>query len=440
MKLKFSNNLFYQRHADELKRYQVSENVLNIINTKSSLKMPKNNGDNLFVDSSKDSLKIIDSLVKNYKTIILTDVIEDVFDIYNFLLILSKKLDTDGKLVISSINTRWRIFAKIFETLKLKDRTYLNSYIHHSKIKNIVTGLGFEFISSYSRQFFPFKLFGLGTIFNLATELLFYRINFGIKTYSVFRKVNIEKNDFKKSIIIPAKNEAGNIENLFQRIPNKEECQIIFSLGNSTDNTNEIVARLKNKYQDCEIDIVYQKLTGKANAVWDALKISNGELIAILDADISVDPKVLPNFFEIIERNSADFVNGTRLIYEMEKGSMRIINKIGNRIFQFIIGNLIKVNLTDSLCGTKVFKKELISNILWWQEKINFRDPFGDFDLIFSAAYSGQKIVEFPVHYQTRIYGKTQISRFRDGFKLINYLFKSYVIFNSSRRIFSDEV
>ena len=130
----------------------------------------------------------------------------------------------------------------------------------------------------------------------------------------------------------------------------------LFSIGTSSDNT-ELIAKKNKENKDIDIKVINQTKTGKANAVWEAIDVSNGELIAILDADISVDPETMPYFFEIIELNNADFVNGTRLIYEMEKGSMRFINKVGNRAFQLIDGILTNVDLTDSLCGTKVLKE-----------------------------------------------------------------------------------
>ena len=176
-----------------------------------------------------------------------------------------------------------------------------------------------------------------------------------------------------------------------------------------------------------------QRTKGKAGAVFEVIDHCNGELIAILDADISVDPETLTDFFEIIENGYADFVNGTRLIYGKEKKSMRILNTLGNIFFQFIISLVIKQKLTDSLCGTKIFKKDDLGLLKKWQ-KLNFvKDPFGDFDLIFSAAYSGQKILEYPVHYRSRKYGSTQISRFRDGWKLLSYFLISFYKFNVSK-------
>ena len=140
----------------------------------------------------------------------------------------------------------------------------------------------------------------------------------------------------------------------------------------------------------------------------------------------------MSDFFSILENGEADFVNGTRFIYRMEKDSMRFFNVLGNKIFQLLISIVISKKLSDSLCGTKVFHRSLISKIFEWQKLNIIPDPFGDFDLIFSAAYSGQSIVEFPIHYRSRIYGTTQISRFRDGFKLLTYFINTLLKFNSS--------
>jgi hypothetical protein len=119
-------------------------------------------------------------------------------------------------------------------------------------------------------------------------------------------------------------------------------------------------------------------------------------------------------------------------MYPMEDSAMRYLNKIGNRSFQFLISKLISVNLSDTLCGTKIFKKSRIDTLYSWQNKLTISDPFCDFDLIFSSAYSGAKILEYPVHYRSRKYGKTNISRFRDGWKLILYFFNSLILFKSS--------
>ena len=145
------------------------------------------------------------------------------------------------------------------------------------------------------------------------------------------------------------------------------------------------------------------------------------------------DPETLSHFFKIIEDGHADFVNGTRLIYGKEKNAMRLLNVLGNLLFQALISIVIKQKLTDSLCGTKVFKRSYLNHLNKWAGSTIIKDPFGDFDFIFSAAYSGQKILEYPVHYRSRKYGSTQISRFRDGWKLLIYFINSLYKFNVSR-------
>ena len=112
---------------------------------------------------------------------------------------------------------------------------------------------------------------------------------------------------------------------------------------------------------------------------------------------------------------------------------MRFLNVLGNRLVQRFISIIIRQPLTDPLCGTKVFKIDQKVDIKNWQNTINLKDPFGDYDLLFSAAYSGKQILELPIHYKKRTYGKTQISRFRDGYKLIRYLLRSFVVLNISR-------
>ena len=239
-----------------------------------------------------------------------------------------------------------------------------------------------------------------------------------------------------KSIIIPAKNEEKNLDPLLSRIPNFEsKYEIIIICAESQDNTVKKAYEIQNRLSELDIKVMIQESKGKGGAVFEALKITNGELIAILDSDISVDPETLTDFFQILEYGNGDFVNGTRFIYKKQYGAMRNLNSLGNIFFQAIISLVINAKLSDSLCGTKVFKKSQVKKILEWQKLLKIKDPFGDFDFIFSAAFSGNKIVEYPIHYRARVYGSTQISRFKDGFRLLFYFINSFIIFNSSKNI-----
>ena len=430
MFLKLSNKTYYQNHLKVIDRYTIDDDYIHIIGNENS-----------YLSESKNVIKVkpnqmlneqIDT-TKKYKTIIFTDFFEASTDIHSLLKECKLMLEPQGKLVISVLNYKLSFIVKIFEFLGLKQKSPKLSHINENHLKNLSLTTGLEYVNSHTKQIIPFKFFGILYLINFVFEILFSKLNFGLLRYIVFTNSDTKNIlDSKKTVIIPAKNEEGNIEPLFKELDKLDIDEIIFSIGNSEDKTYEKVQEYSNRYQNLNVVCHNQTKNGKANAIWESLELVSGDIIAILDSDLSVDPKELENFYSIIENNYADFVNGTRLIYPMEKESMRKLNLFGNRVFQYIVSAIIGIKLSDSLCGTKVFKKDFIEKISWWQKKYKLFDPFCDFDLIFTAAVTGEKIVEYPIHYKSRIYGKTQISRFRDGFKLIIYLIKSYKIFHTS--------
>ena len=434
--IKLSREQFYKNHHNEIEKYiQPFNSVLHITSNLSENKYNQGQKyDTLYIDSTKDlKFEEFSDTDKKYDFIVVTDIFEVSSDIYEFVKFFKNILEDEGKVLLTSINPKWNILFSFFEKIGIKRKSQINSYIKPSKISNIFYSLNFEKLSSYNRQIFPFHVFGVGKVLNIFLEIFLSYFNFGIKTYFLYQLKNEVVKDYTKSIIVPAKNESGNLKELVSRIPKfTKSYEIIIVCGPSKDNTFEIANEIKNENQNIEIVVFEQTKNGKANAVWEGIKQTKYDAIAILDADISVDPEELTNFFEVFENTNCDFVNGTRLMYPMEDSAMRYLNKIGNRSFQYLISKLIGVNLSDTLCGTKIFKKSRIDSLYSWQDKLIISDPFCDFDLIFSSAYSGAKILEYPVHYRSRKYGTTNISRFRDGWKLILYFFNSLLLFKSS--------
>lgn len=434
--MKVSSKNFDFTHLNELKRFTKNQAVVHFVSSRNSnLENFKNISEVFEINEDENYFELIKNLEKKYELIVITDLFELTDNIYGFLMELNSKLSPNGKLLVISVNPKWNYLLNILEKLNLKKQTLKRSYIHPKKINNIARSVGFEMTYSFSRQIFPFKVFGLGLILNNILEFLTAPFNLGIKNYMMFANSNNIPKKYSKSIIVPAKNEEKNLIPLITRIPNfKEETEIVVVYGDSKDKTEEIANNLPFEFKERNFKIIKQSGNGKSGAVWEGLEKCSNDLIAILDSDLSVDPESLNDFFNILENGHADFVNGTRLIYPMEKSAMRLINTFGNKIFQFLISKIIGQKLTDSLCGTKVFKKRDIDKIHFWQNQISYKDPFGDFDLLFSSAYSGSKIVEYPVHYRARVYGETQISRFKDGLKLIRYMIKSYFLFNISKK------
>ena len=434
MNFKISSKEFYSRQNYEIKRFLNTEKkTLHICTSQDNLFLDKEKLDVLTVENQNDVIKSIQSLETQYDLIIITDLFEISEDIYMLLKVTRDKLNLGGKVLISTINPKWRLILNFSELIKIKRQIKKSSNTKLKKIISSARSTGLELNYFYTKQIFPFKLFGLGRIINKTLELVLFKFNLGIKSYILFSSITFLKTEMSKSVIVPAKNESNNLEILFNRFPQINNLnEIILICAESKDNTFEVSNKIAKEKSELKINVIEQKSKGKAGAVFEALDHTTGDLIAILDSDISVEPATLPSFFEIIESGHGDFVNGTRLIYPIENKSMRFLNRLGNKFFKFAVSAVIRNPLSDSLCGTKVFKRSHVNKLMNWRKDLNNLDPFGDFDFIFSAAYYGEKISEYPVHYKARIYGKTQINRFRDGFKLIYYFLKSFSKFNSS--------
>jgi glycosyltransferase involved in cell wall biosynthesis len=227
--------------------------------------------------------------------------------------------------------------------------------------------------------------------------------------------------EYTTSVIIPARNESGNIEPAVQRLPDfGKHVEIIFIEGNSTDNTWEKINDVKQKYQGKrDIKIGKQKGKGKADAVRAGFEMATGDILMILDADLTVPPEDIPKFYEAISSGKAEFINGSRLVYPMEKHAMRFLNILGNKFFSSAFSWVLEQPIKDTLCGTKVIFNDDYKRLMANRNFFGEFDPFGDFDLLFGAYKLNLKIIDLPIRYKDRTYGDTNISRFRHGLILL---------------------
>ena len=224
------------------------------------------------------------------------------------------------------------------------------------------------------------------------------------------------------SIIIPARNERGTLEHLLRRIPTFEgaRVEVIFVEGHSTDGTWDAIQSLIKSYGgSMQIRAIQQSGSGKGDAVRLGLEHAQGDLVAILDADSTMPPEELLEFYEAYRRGDGDFLNGNRFHFRMERGAMRPLNKLGNIFFSRAVSFTLDCSLGDTLCGTKVFRRVDYDRMRRWRKDFGDLDPFGDFELLFPAAVLGLGISDVPVHYKARIYGATNIHRFRHGLQLL---------------------
>ncbi|MEY3825981.1 MAG: hypothetical protein RLZZ148_795 [Cyanobacteriota bacterium] len=223
------------------------------------------------------------------------------------------------------------------------------------------------------------------------------------------------------SVIVPARNEAGNIESCVTRMPRLgKHTEIIFIEGHSSDNTWEEIQRVQTQFgQEWDIKISQQKGKGKGDAVRQGFAMASGDILIILDSDLTVRPEDLVYFFDAVASGQCEFANGCRLIYPVSSTTMPWLNRMANRFFAWVLSYLINTKIKDSLCGTKVLSKKNYLKIAENRAYFKDFDPFGDFDLLFGAAKLGLKIQDIPVRYVPRTYGSSNIQHFKEGIVLL---------------------
>ena len=222
------------------------------------------------------------------------------------------------------------------------------------------------------------------------------------------------------SVVVPARNEAGNIAHIFDRVPEMGAAtELIFVEGNSNDDTYDVIQREIERRPGCGASVYKQIGKGKGDAVRLGFAKASGELLMILDADLTVPPEDLPRFYEAWRSGKGEFINGVRLVYPMEEHAMQFFNLLGNKFFSLAFTWLLGQSIKDTLCGTKVLSRRDYQMIAENRAYFGHLDPFGDFDLIFGAAKYTLKIVDLPVRYRERTYGETNIQRWSHGALLL---------------------
>lgn len=335
----------------------------------------------------------------------------------------------ETRLVITYYSTLWRPLANLATSLGLRDKLPEVNWLTHEDIENLLRLTSFEAVRREGKVLLPLRVPLLSTLANrYLAPLPFFR-NFNLVNILVarplFAPTAASRPQPSVSVIIPARNESGNIEKILERMPRiSARDQLIFIEGGSTDNTWETIQKVAAEHGDSrEIIIARQDGRGKGDAVRKGFDLADGDILMILDADLTVQPEILPQFYAALTSGQGEFINGSRLVYPMEKEAMRFFNILGNKFFALAFSFVLGQRFKDTLCGTKAITRRNYQKLARTRSFFGNFDPFGDFDLIFGAARLCLKIIEVPVAYQERTYGATNISRWRHGTLLARMLF-----------------
>lgn len=362
-------------------------------------------------------------LEETFDFIVLSDLLNDVWDVQSLFEKLTQWCNPQTRIVLNVYSRLWEPPLDLAAKLGLAKPHLQQNWLTVPDLANLLNLAGFEVIRSWREVLFPFGVPLLDGFFNryLAKLGLFGWLD--LVNFMVARQKGQPLPQSEAplvSIIIPTRNEAGNIAELLARTPELGRgSEIIFVDGHSSDATVEVIHREMAAHPERNCKFFVQTGKGKGDAVRLGYAQASGEILMILDADISVPPEDLRRFYNALMAGTGDFINGVRLVYPMEKEAMRFANLLGNKFFSLLFSWLLGQPVKDTLCGTKVLWKRDYDRIAANRSVFGDFDPFGDFDLLFGAARLNLKIVDLPIRYHERTYGTTNISRWKNGAMLL---------------------
>ncbi len=351
--------------------------------------------------------------------VILPGVLGEAVDIQALLRSLRGFCTRDTRLVIEYYSYLWQVVLRVAEKLGLKMPQPEQNWLTADDIVNFLRLAGYELVSKERAMLCPVNLWLVSDLINRYLAKLPFFNALTLNHFIIARPIFPPEKDLSVTVLVPCRNEKGNIEAAVVRTPAfGAEQEFIFVEGHSKDGTYEEVERVIRKYPQKNIRLYKQPGKGKGDAVRFGFSQAKGDVLMILDADLTVMPEDLPKFYEALRDGTGEFINGCRLVYPLEKEAMRFLNLIANKLFGLFFSWLLGQRFKDTLCGTKVMLRrhylELVANRHYFGDF----DPFGDFDLIFGAVKLNLKVVELPVRYRSRCFGETQIQRFRHGLLL----------------------
>ena len=358
-------------------------------------------------------------LNERFDCIVISDTLNFAADVQQLLERLHTVATPDTRLLLNFPSGLWRPLFSLARLLSLKADHPQSSWLATSDITNLLNLANWSPLTIQPRLLLPVKFLGLERIVNrwVAPVLRFCCLT----VFCVARPVSArDRRTLTVSVVIPARNEAGNIEAAIRRTPQMGAgTELIFVEGHSRDDTWAQIQRVARENPALKIKIMQQTGRGKGDAVRLGFAAATGDILMILDADLTMPPEELPKFYDVLASGRAEFANGCRLVYPMDEKAMQFLNLCANKTFGIIFTSLLGQSVKDTLCGTKVLTRAHYERLAANRAYFGDFDPFGDFDLLFGAAKLNLKIADVPIRYRERTYGETNIQRWKHGWLLL---------------------
>jgi SAM-dependent methyltransferase len=358
--------------------------------------------------------------------IIFSDLVDDLWDVQAFLLAVHRLCTPDTRIVFNFYSHLWNLPLRLAQKLGFARDMLPQNWLTVEDVIGLLTLSGFGTISHRSEILLPLSIPGITPLCNRVLAKFKPFSWFNLTHFVVARALPVKYDGSAKptvSVIVPTRNEAGNIAGVIERIPHMGAgTEIIFVEGGSNDGTYEVIEAEIANHPESKCRLIRQSGSGKGDAVRTGFEAASGDILMILDADMTVGPEILERFYMALLQGHGEFINGVRLVYPLNDRAMRFFNLLGNKFFSIAFTWLLGQSIKDTLCGTKVLWRHCYEKIAANRSHFGEIDPFGDFDLLLGAARLNLKIVDLPVRYGERLYGETNIHRWSHGLLLCRML------------------
>jgi SAM-dependent methyltransferase len=354
-----------------------------------------------------DAVVLPDGFRPDY--IVSVNLLDHAYDIYDLFASMRDAVTERTLILITTSNPLWAPVLKLASRIGQRTPHSPRNYITNRDLGSVLNVQGFDVVEAGFALPVPGRVPVLGSLLNaILPDIPVLR--YASSTQYLAARPRIARGRLSVSVVVPCHNEEANVAECARRVPNMGGgTEVIFVDDGSTDGTRAAVLRAMERDPRVRL-IAYDANHGKANAVRAGFDAARNDVLMILDADMTVDPEDLPKFFAPLQNGTAEFVNGTRLVYPREGRAMPTVNFLGNKAFCFLVSWVLRQRVSDTLCGTKALLRRDYEAM-----PLSGRDRWGDFDLLFGAAREKLRVLEVPIHYGERVAGESKMNVGSDG-------------------------